>query len=375
MRSADWLRSTFITMVGGNPEHDAYGFRYWSKPGPMAVFQTKGDLGRFEGLLGALWAACWTIVGPEYLTMIAGEAQRPRVNMKNAFKTMYWRFGLFFILSSLCVGIVIPYNDKTLVGILTGDKAGGGTAAASPYVIAMTNLRITVLPDLTNALLVTSIFSAGNTLTYCASRSLYGLALEGRAPKVFRTCTRQGIPVYCVGATLLFALLAFLQLSSSSAVALTWLTSLNTAGQMLNFVSITTTYLFFYRACSVQELDRTKFPYYGRFQPYCGWIAVTTLCTLIFFFGYSSFTPWNISSFFQHYTMVFLAPLLYFGWKLVKHTKIIPPEEADLAWERPIVDTYEATFISPPIGFWTEMLQLIGLRRDIKLVRVDSIVN
>lgn len=23
---------TFITMVGGNPQHDAYGFRYWNKP-------------------------------------------------------------------------------------------------------------------------------------------------------------------------------------------------------------------------------------------------------------------------------------------------------------------------------------------------------
>lgn len=23
---------TFITMVGGNPQHDAYGFRNWSKP-------------------------------------------------------------------------------------------------------------------------------------------------------------------------------------------------------------------------------------------------------------------------------------------------------------------------------------------------------
>lgn len=23
---------TFITMVGGNPDHDAYGFRYWDNP-------------------------------------------------------------------------------------------------------------------------------------------------------------------------------------------------------------------------------------------------------------------------------------------------------------------------------------------------------
>ncbi len=23
---------TFVTMVGGNPQHDAYGFRYWNNP-------------------------------------------------------------------------------------------------------------------------------------------------------------------------------------------------------------------------------------------------------------------------------------------------------------------------------------------------------
>lgn len=23
---------TFVTMVGGNPDHDAYGFRYWDNP-------------------------------------------------------------------------------------------------------------------------------------------------------------------------------------------------------------------------------------------------------------------------------------------------------------------------------------------------------
>ncbi len=124
--------------------------------------------------------------------MVAAEAKRPRIYIKNAFKTVYWRFGIFFIGGALAVGIVIPYNDKTLVGILAGTSTGAGTAAASPYVIAMQNLGIGVLPNIVNALMVTSIFSAGNTYTYCATRSLYGLALEGRAPKFLRYCTNGG---------------------------------------------------------------------------------------------------------------------------------------------------------------------------------------
>lgn len=93
--------------------------------------------------------------------MVAGEASSPRKNLKKAFNTMYWRFGVFFIGGALCCGIVIAYDDTNLVEILGG--GGSGTGAASPYVIAMTNLGIGVLPHITNALLVTSIFSAGNS--------------------------------------------------------------------------------------------------------------------------------------------------------------------------------------------------------------------
>lgn len=128
---------TLVTMCGGNPQHDAYGFRYWGNPGAFKEWHSSGNLGRFEGFLAALWSASFTVVGPEYIAMVAAEAKRPRTYIKAAFKTVYWRFGLFFILGALCVGIVIPYNDTTLVGIEEGDTGGSGTAAASPYVIAM----------------------------------------------------------------------------------------------------------------------------------------------------------------------------------------------------------------------------------------------
>jgi len=48
---------TFITMVGGNPKKDAYGFRNWRDPGAFAEYHSTGDLGRFEGFLAALWKA------------------------------------------------------------------------------------------------------------------------------------------------------------------------------------------------------------------------------------------------------------------------------------------------------------------------------
>lgn len=224
-------------MVGGNPQGDAYGFRYWRNPGAFAEYRSTGSLGQFEGFLAALWSASFTVVGPEYIAMVAAEAKRPRIYIKEAFKTVYWRFGIFFILGALCVGIVVPYNDPTLVSLIFGSGSGGGTAAASPYVIAMSNMGIGVLPHIVNALLVTSIFSAGNTYTYASTRSLYGLALEGRAPRFLQKCTKNGVPIYCelccfihkteltipgFAIVMCFPLLSFLSVSSSSSIVLEW---------------------------------------------------------------------------------------------------------------------------------------------------------
>lgn len=61
--------------------------------------------------------------------MVAAEAMRPRKYIKTAFKTVYWRFGIFFIGGALAVGIVLPWNDPKLDGIVNGDTGGSGTAA------------------------------------------------------------------------------------------------------------------------------------------------------------------------------------------------------------------------------------------------------
>lgn len=144
----------------------AYGFRHWESPGAFAEYATRstGDLGRFEGFLACLWSAAFCIVGPEYISIVAAEAKRPSVYIKAAFKTVYWRFGIFFIMGALCVGVVLPYDDPKLRAIYFGNGTKG-TAASSPYVIAMTNMGIKILPDIVNALMLTSIFSAGNTYT------------------------------------------------------------------------------------------------------------------------------------------------------------------------------------------------------------------
>lgn len=140
---------TFITMVGGNPNGDAYGFRHWNNPGSFMEYLSTGTLGRFEGFLGSLWSACFAVVGPEYISMVAAEAKRPRTYIKSAFKTVYMRFGIFFIGGALAVGIVCSARDPKLKSVVDGETTS--SAAASPYVIGATNLGITIFPSVVNA--------------------------------------------------------------------------------------------------------------------------------------------------------------------------------------------------------------------------------
>lgn len=68
------------------------------------------------------------MVGPEFISMTAGEAENPRKLMRRAFSSFVWRLFLFFLGGALCVGIVIPYNDALLLKYINGTKGGTGAA-------------------------------------------------------------------------------------------------------------------------------------------------------------------------------------------------------------------------------------------------------
>lgn len=54
---------TLITMLGGNPLGERFGFKYWQNPGAFAELYREGDLGRFLGFLQCLIQASFTIAG------------------------------------------------------------------------------------------------------------------------------------------------------------------------------------------------------------------------------------------------------------------------------------------------------------------------
>lgn len=147
----------------------------------------------------------------------------PRRVMPKAFKTVFWRLGLIFVVSALTVGIVVPSNSEELEKAYSQNDAN---AAASPYVVSMRSFGIPVLPHIVNALLFSSAFSAGNGYFFCATRTLYGLALAGKVPRVFARTTRKGVPIYPTVAVLAISCVSFLQVGSGASVVFSWLISL-----------------------------------------------------------------------------------------------------------------------------------------------------
>lgn len=351
-------------MCGGNPTGEAYGFSHWQTPpgGAFREYRTEGALGGFEAFLAALWYAAFTCMGPEYVSIVAAETKFPRTYIKTAYKAVYWRIFAFFCGSALAVGILVPWNDPAVVGAF-GNGSSSGTPASSPYIIAMKNMGVPVLPHIVSALLATTIFSAGNTYVYCATRTLYGLSIEGRAPKIFQTVTKNGVPIWSFVLVMVFPLLSLLQMSSGTAMVLNWLINLCTATIGITFFIISLTYIFFHRACRAQGFDRSKLPYGGWGQPYCAWFGMVWMFLVETCYGYAAFKPFDAVTFVTSYLLVLLAPALFVFWKLLKGTKVVASLDADLVWDAPFITAYEETTAEVPTGFWREVGQYFRLAR------------
>lgn len=341
---------TFITMVGGNPQNDAYGFRYWKNGLATHPYYTTGTTGDFLGWWTCVRYAAFTIAGPDLITMAAGEIQHPRKTIPRVARLVFYRLVGFYIVGVLAVGIICSSRDTRLLGAI---QAGESGAAASPWVVGIENLGIQGLPSLINAVIMLSGLSCGNAYLYSTSRTLYSLAQDGQAPKIFLRCTKSGVPIYCVSLVSLIGCLTYLVSSNGAVTVFFWFVNLTT----IAFVLVYTMYMFvwtrWYEACKAQGLDRNTLPYRVPFAPYTAWIGIVTGCTLMLFIGFDVFAPWNTEGFITYYFGLGFGLAAFVFWKVYKKTKWVSPHDADIysgkaeideeckQWESPEADEKE----------------------------------
>lgn len=214
----------FILAVGGGPTGDRPGFRYWSEPGAFAEYKVDGAKGKLLGLWSAMVAAVYAFSGTELVGVTVGEAKNPRLCMPKAVRLTFLRILFFYVISVFLLGLVVPYNSQELA-FAAGAKT---SAAASPFVVAIKIARIKGLDHVINACLAVFVFSAANSDIYISSRTLYGIAVDGKAPRIFTRTTKAGVPFVSLALCAAFCGLAYMSVSSSAATVFNNLTSLVT---------------------------------------------------------------------------------------------------------------------------------------------------
>ncbi|KAL0573587.1 hypothetical protein V5O48_008364 [Marasmius crinis-equi] len=351
---------TFIAMLGGNPNHDRVGFRYWRDPGPMAEYLVDGPLGRFLGFWGVFRLAAFSIGGPEFVAMCSAEAENPRKTIPKAIRRVFWRLAAFYILGILCVGILIAYNDPDLInGIANGTGVG-----ASPFVIGMQHLGIKVLPHIINAVIITSATSCGNSFVFVAVRAIHGLARQGQAPKILGYTTKHGVPLTALLFVLGICSLSYMTVDKGAAVVFGWFIDLASVAAMINFFFICLAWIRFNKGLKAQGISREILPFKGVWMPYTAWFGLISCVLLTVTNGFAVFIKidgdFDIQGFFTAYFGVAFSLVIYCGWKFFKRSSARKPMEMDLLGGLEEVDEdekwWEANY-KPPTTIWGKFVE------------------
>lgn len=295
--------------------------------------------------------ATFAYLGTELVGVTVGEAQNPRKVIPRAINLTFYRILFFYVLSVFFIGMIVPYNSQAL-SFATKQSTG---ASASPFVVAINLAGIKYLPDIVNGCILVFVFSAANSDLYIASRTLYGLASDGSAPKIFKRTDRRGVPIYALGLSALFGLLAFMNVSNDSKKVFGYFVNLVTILGLLTWISILTTHIWFVRARRAQNIPNSAMPYVAPFG-LVGSYGALAMCILIAFTkNYDVFInktpeikPWKFDTptFVTSYLGIPLYLILIFGHKLFTKSKGIKPAEADFYTGKDIIDREEEEFLA-----------------------------
>ncbi|PON26626.1 amino acid permease [Trichoderma gamsii] len=314
--------------LGGGPNHDRLGFRYWNHPGAFNAYIKTGATGHFLAFWKVMLTAAFSYGNIQVVAISGSETRMPRKIIPAATKKTFYRVLFFYVLSIFIVGLIVPYNDP-LLAISTG------TAQQSPFVIAFQRSGVKVVPSIINAVVCTSAISSGSACIFIASRTLYGLSCDGHAPRFFQRCNRFGSPHYAIGLTCLLLPLVYLNVANNTSVVFGWFVNITTVSGLIGWVVIEATYLRFYAGLKSQGYSRDALPYKSPLQPYISWATMFVVSLVILFSGFDVFVKGHFTAagFLTCYLNIAIFIVIYVFFKLAFKSKVIPVKEIDFETE------------------------------------------
>ena len=313
-----------VITSGGGPNHETIGFRYWNETGGFVQYAGIGGAkGRFLSFFSVLISAAFAFIGTEITAIAAAETANPRRTVPRAIKSVWIRLVLFYLCSAFLIGLLVSPTDPSL--------NLASTAAKSPFVIAMKNAGISVLPSIVNAALLSSAWSAGCADLFVSSRALYGLYSRGQAPSIFGKTRKDGLPWVCVAFCAAFSLLSFMAAdqNSEAGTVFGYFANMTAICGMISWTGILWTAIRWNKALRVHGIDRSTLAYRAPFQPYLSYYGITVSTMVLIFGGFTTFIHnFDTSSFITTYFPIPFFAVLFFGYKFYYKTKFV--EYADM---------------------------------------------
>lgn len=322
---------SLVLALGGGPDRDRKGFKYWNDPGAFAGDAT--DLGRLRAICRTAPPAMFAYLGSELIGINVLHARNPRKAAVRAMKLTSYRILAFNVVAVTLLGMVVPHNTDSV----WFTRHGSRRITASAFVIAIQRANVPVLPHIVNACLLLFVVSSANFALCMASRTLYRLSLERHAPSFLSRTDKRGVPIFALGICSSLASLGYLSVSTDSKVLFDHLVNLVTMFGLLTWISILVVHLAFVRARQVQKIPKAAL----LFKAPCGSYGSGTalgFCVCIFVTRTLDITHKEPSpGKFDHWTLItsYLGIPLYIalvlGYKFKTRCKHVRSQEADLS--------------------------------------------
>lgn len=203
-----------------------------------------------SGLVMAMSFIMFSFGGVEMLGFTAAEADEPRRVIPRAINQLIFRVLVFYIGSMAVLLALAPWDH-----LLAQMQSGGGTYSHSPFVLVFAGLGANLAANVLNVVIVTATLSVYNSMVYCNSRLLYGMALAGNAPRSLMRVNRRGVPVRAIVYPGVLTALCIVIDYVAPARVIEMLMSLIVAALVITWVAIIVTHLRFRRACAARGVQ------------------------------------------------------------------------------------------------------------------------
>ncbi|KAL7667344.1 Amino acid permease/ SLC12A domain-containing protein [[Candida] zeylanoides] len=295
-----------ICIICGVGRQGYIGGKYWHKPG---AFHSG-----FKGVCSVFISAAFSFGGCELVALAASETQNPRKSLPRATKQVFWRITIFYILTAIVIGFLVPYND---VRLLDGDSSEDITS--SPFVIAIFDAGIKALPSIMNAVILVAVVSVGNSSVYGCSRTLASLAVQQLIPSCFGYVDRAGRPMVAILFTNIIGLLGFLVASEDQDTVFTWFFSICSLASFFVWIGVCVTHIRFRMALAAQGRSTDEVAFVSPIGVIGSLVGAVILVLIVIGEIWVSIWPIgekaNVTQFFQNCLSLPLAIVMYVGHK------------------------------------------------------------